>query len=612
VADEVSASACNQLLATLEERRIPRSDLLRGLSLSEEDLRRPRGRISWSAFAAILDRAAERMGGPEALEQLGGEHTRRPIFPWFSAVARVSMSPRDLYWLGKWYGQSIFRNISCTNHFVGSNAIHQTLEIPADDVDCPAFFHLMHNILQTTPRLIGLPRAEVEMVLAPRRAVFVIQPPLSRGLLSRLFRKLWFSGSAVRELIGELVQQHEELLGTYRELTAAYKDLQEQVERRQRIEDELQQAQRLEAVGRLASGIAHDFNNVLTTVMICSDIAFEHMEEPDALRDDLARIREAASRAAGVTDKLLAFSRSEPTRPVVLDVNEAISQLQDVLRRLIGDSVSLETRLAPELGCVRIDPTQFDQVLLNLVLNARDAVGDSGRILVTTSPARVRGDEGGTAGLKPGSYAMLAVSDTGCGMDEETRARALEPFFTTKSVGAGTGLGLSIVHGIASQRGGKVVLTSEPGSGTTVQVYLPVTADAPEVSAVSSSAPALSERVGTVLLAEDDEGVRAMLHRILRDAGYRVVEAADGEQASWLALQRTEPIDLLVTDIRMPRVNGWALADALRMHQPCVPVLYLSGYPEDGASRHLAPNEAFLKKPFTAEQLCNRIDGLLA
>jgi len=612
VADEVSASLCSQLLDALEGRGLSRSELLQGLSLSEEDLKRPRGRISWTVFVAILDRAAERLGGPEALEEVGAEHARRPVFRWFPAVARAAMSPRDLYWLGRWYGQSVFRNVSCWNQPVGRIGVHQQLEIQAADADCPAFFHLMRGALRTIPCFLGLREARVDMALTPRRALFTITPPASRSMLARVFQKLRFSGAAVREMVDELAQQHEELLETYRELNAAYEDLQAQAERRRQMESELQQAQRLEAVGRLASGIAHDFNNVLTTVIVCSDSAFEHIDDPDALREDLDRIREAATRAAGVTGKLLAFGRSQPTRPVVLDLNETIEKLEDVLRRLIGSSILLETRLDPSLGSVRIDPTQLDQILLNLVLNARDAVGESGWISVTTTGVTALRDDAQVPGLKAGAYACLSVGDTGCGMDTETQERVFDPFFTTKPVGSGTGLGLSIVHGIVSQSGGKVTVSSEAGVGTTVFVYLPVSTESETVAPALPRHLGSGQTGGTVLLAEDDEELRSVVHRILKSAGYHVVEAIDGAQASRIVTDADQAIDVLVTDIRMPGANGWDVANVLRGRDPSLPVLYLSGYPEDGAWRQLTANEAFLNKPFTAEELCDHIRALMA
>jgi len=611
VADEVSASACKQLLDALEDRGIGRSELLHGLSLSEEDLERPRGRISWSHFVAILDRAAERLGGPEALEEIGAEHGRRPIFRWFPAVARAAISPRDLYWLGRSYGQSLFRNVACRVEVVSSNRIMQTLTIPAEDPDSRAFFHLMRGALSSTPSFLGLPDSLVDMDLAPRRARYSIVPPRSLGLATRIFRRLRFSGFALREVVDELTLQHEELLGTFRDLMAAHADLKEQVDRRRRVEQELQRAQRLEAVGRLASGIAHDFNNVLTTISVCADLASEHIGNRAYLREDLARIRQAAERAAGVTHKLLAFTRSQPSRPIAVDVDGSIRQLQSVLRRLLGEPITLNSRLESRGTCVRIDPAQLDQVILNLVLNARDATAEAGFISVETSVVSLSKEQESGAGLREGRYVCMEVRDTGCGMDEETQSKIFDPFFTTKSVGSGTGLGLSIVHGIAQQAGGAVSVSSEPGKGTSVRVYFPATKGMEVRRRVPRTGAQSTKRIETVLFAEDDEDLRTMIHRSLRAVGYTVVTASDGEVASRLVGESSRPIDLLVTDIRMPGLNGWELADILRTHNPRLPVLYISGYPEDGSHRSLGVYESFLAKPFSVERLIGEMQGLL-
>jgi signal transduction histidine kinase/CheY-like chemotaxis protein len=612
MAKEVSARVCVQLLNAMEARGIPAAELLRGLPVSSEDLRRPRSRVSWSTCAALLECVAERLGGPEALEEFGLEHAARPVFGWYPAVARAAISPRDLYWLGKFYGNSVFRNVPCRFEVLPGDRVRQTLTIPEQDVDSPAFFHLMRGVLRSTPRFLGLPESRVEMDLAPRWASYSITPPKSLSLPARLLRRLRFSSSALREVVDELTLQHEELVLTCQQLIAANAELREQVEGRQRAESELQGAQRLEAVGRLASGLAHEFNNALTTVMVCTEIALDHIDDPNAARDDLARIRSAAERAAGITAKLLTFSRSEPVRPAVLDLNESVSHFEDVLGRLIGDTIGVTTELGGDLDKVKVDPTQIDQVILNLVFNARDAMADGGKITIATSNARVDGDgPDDPPRLEPGRYVRLSVRDLGCGMDEATRAQMFEPFFTTKPVGEGTGLGLSIVYGIATQNGGTVSVSTKVGGGTTVHVYLPATDEVPETAELSARDVSRPRHPATVLLAEDDPELRNAICRILRGAGHAVLEASDGDAASRIAAERSGRIDVLVTDVRMPHVSGWELGRALRSRDPALRVLYISGYPEDGTSRQLARGDAFLRKPFSVECLRTELRSLL-
>jgi len=374
VADEVSASACNKLLDVLEGRGVSRSELLHDLPLSDDDLRCPRGRISWTAFGAILDRAAARLGGPEALEEVGAEHARRPVTRWLPALARTVVTPVELYWFGKWYGQSVFHNVACLNEETSSDRIRQTLTIPQHDPDCRAFFHLMRGVLATTPCLIGLSEARVDMELHPRLAVYTIHLPRRLRLPARLLRRLRFSGFALRQVVDEFTPQHEELIDAYQQLSTANAEIQRELERQRRSARDLEQAQRLEALGRLAAGIAHDFNNVLSTIRVSADLASAHARDPEVLEESLERIRKAADRAAGITSKLLTFGRSQPVRREIIDVNESVVQLRDVLKHLIGDPVELETHLTSGPIQIRMDPTQLDQVILNLVLNARDAL----------------------------------------------------------------------------------------------------------------------------------------------------------------------------------------------------------------------------------------------
>jgi len=614
VADEVSASACKQLLDALEGRGIGRSELLQGLSLSEEDLERPRGRIAWSHFVAILDRAAERLGGPEALEELGATHARRPVATWLPALARTVISPVELYWFGKWYGQSVFHNVRCNNQRVASNRIQQILTIPNHDPDCPGFFHLMRGVLATTPCLIGLSEARVHMELHPRRAIYTVHTPRPLSLPARLFRRLRFSGFALRQVVDELTPQHADLIDAYQQLSEANASIQEELERQRRSARDLEQAQRLEALGRLASGIAHDFNNVLSTIRVSADLASAHACDPEALEETLERIRNAADRAAGTTSKLLTFGRSQPVRREILDVNDSVTQMRDVLDRLIGAPVELETCLTSAPTQVEVDPTQLDQVILNLVLNARDALELSGRVSITTSIVPIDdADEAPAQQLSSGLYVCLEVSDDGCGIDEETQGRIFEPFFTTKPVGSGTGLGLSIVHGIVRQNGGNVTIDSKPGIGTTVSVYLPFVKGAREGELTEHVGWTgdVSGRPDTVVLAEDDEQLRWVVRTALEKAGFHVLEAASGAHALQVFREHGEGVDALITDVRMPGMSGPELVQKVRLLTEEVPVLYISGYTEEGSLGRVGNRQRLLGKPFSIEHLVRTLRELL-
>ncbi|HEX6751481.1 MAG TPA: PAS domain S-box protein [Longimicrobium sp.] len=379
-------------------------------------------------------------------------------------------------------------------------------------------------------------------------------------------------------------------------------------------QQQLLQAQKMDAVGRLAGGVAHDFNNLLTAIRGNAELLLLDIPPGDPRREDVEEIRKASDRAATLTRQLLAFSRRQVLQPRVLGLNGVVREMERMLRRLIGEDVELETRLEPELGQVRADPGQVEQVILNLAVNARDAMPAGGRLTVETRNA-VLDEEMKRAFpyVVPGAYVMLCVSDTGQGMDAETRERAFEPFFTTKPAGRGTGLGLSTVYGIVKQSGGFVWIDSELGRGTAIRIYLPpVDGPAPDASEPVAAAIA-AKGSGTVLLAEDEVTVRRLAVRVLRRGGYTVLAAADGEEAMRLAAGHPGRIDLLVTDVVMPRLGGRGLAQRLREARPGVPVLYISGYNEEAVEHHgvLDPGTAFLGKPFTAEQLLTAVASAL-
>jgi PAS domain S-box-containing protein len=380
---------------------------------------------------------------------------------------------------------------------------------------------------------------------------------------------------------------------------------------RKTMEERLRQAQRMDSVGQLAGGIAHEANNMMSVVLGCADYVLQRADLPDPVRQDVDQIWRAAKRTAGITQQLLAFSRRQMLQPQVLDLNATVTSLESILTRALGESRAVRMHLSPTLGLIRADPGQLEQVLLNLTLNARDAMGDGGRLTIETMNVVL--DEAYAAtkpveALEPGEYAALVVTDTGHGMDQATLSRVFEPFFTTKVVGQGTGLGLSTVYGIVKQSGGFVWAYSEPGLGTTFKLYFPI------VSSValtpSESQPAPAGRVEeVVVIAEDEPMVRDIMARTLRECGYTVLEAADGRQALTMLETETRPISLIVADVVMPDMGGQEMATRLVERLPGVPVLFTSGYTGlDVVSRGLLePGREFLQKPLAPETLARKV-----
>jgi two-component system cell cycle sensor histidine kinase/response regulator CckA len=393
-----------------------------------------------------------------------------------------------------------------------------------------------------------------------------------------------------------------------------YVGVQTDVTRSRKIEEQLRQAQKMEALGHLAGGVAHDFNNMLTVINGYSEILIPRFDPDDTTRIFLTEIARAGERAAAMTRQLLAFSRQQVLEPRVLDLNAEIRDAERLLRRLIGEDILLTTVLAPGLGRVRVDPGQMQQVLLNLAVNSRDAMPQGGRLTIETRDVTL--DENvvrANPAARPVAYAMLSVSDTGCGMDEETRQHLFEPFFTTKGPGKGTGLGLATVYGIVTQSGGFIDVYTEAGLGTTFKVYLPQVKGPLSTSKSHPGLRPLVRGTETVLLAEDEAAVRSLAVQILRSCGYEVVEAGDGQEAIRVAEQYPGRIDLVITDVVMPHVSGRMLVERLAALRPGVKVLYLSGYTDDAIIRHglLEAEVAFLQKPFTASGLAQKVRDVL-
>ena len=383
---------------------------------------------------------------------------------------------------------------------------------------------------------------------------------------------------------------------------------------RNRTEKAFRQAQRLEAVGRLASGVSHDFNNMLTAITGYGEMVKASLEKGDERIADVDEILKAAGRAAGLTRQLLAFSRQQVLQPRMVLLNDIVTGIEKMLSRLIHENVELTTSLSSELGWVKTDPGQIEQVILNLCVNARDAMPEGGTLSIET--ANVELDRAQTSELSmeaPGSYVMLAVTDTGIGMDADTKSRIFEPFFTTKPVEQGTGLGLATVYGIVKQSGGEIWVYSELGRGTTFKVFLPRLAEIEDAEHVELPKKTATGGTETILLAEDEDSIRSVAQRILERAGYTVLTAKNGRDAGAAAEVYEGPIHLLITDMVMPIMNGKQLAERLRSTRPDMRVLFLSGYTDTVVARQgLMHNHAhFLQKPFSAETLARKIREIL-
>ena len=376
-----------------------------------------------------------------------------------------------------------------------------------------------------------------------------------------------------------------------------------------RAEEHLRLAQRLEAVGRLAGGVAHDFNNLLLVIMSYASFAMDALHKDDPVRDDLAKVKEAGERAVVLTRQLLAFSRKQVLEPELVELSSVVSGIEGMIRRLLGEDIVIDTRLSRDMGSVLADRGQLEQVLMNLAVNARDAMPQGGRLTIETHAVEL--DEGYAeqhTSVKPGRYMLLAVTDTGTGMDEDTKAHIFEPFFTTKETGKGTGLGLATVYGIVKQSGGSIWVYSELGRGTTFKVYLPWV-DAPAIEAQRSPAPVDATGDETVLVVEDEDAVRRLAERILRSAGYRVIVAKGGSEALALCGRQAGAIDLLLTDVVMPGMSGRQLAEVLASATPRLAVVYMSGYTDNAIVHYgiLDPGTRFIAKPFTAAELKRKV-----
>jgi signal transduction histidine kinase len=460
-----------------------------------------------------------------------------------------------------------------------------------------------------------------------------VLPEPCKGYSGRLIELLKIPKSAIAplivedEVVGLLAVQSEELIeedipavtAFAHQMVAAWRksrlmqDLEHSLSELKRTQEQLVQSQKMEAIGNLAGGIAHDFNNILTAITGYTDLVRDKISSDGTPDSDLDAIRRAVDRAASLTRQLLAFSRKQVLQPKVLDLNAVVEGMQKLLRRLIPENIDLTTELSPDLDTVKADPGQIEQVIMNLVVNARDAMPAGGSLIVSTGNTELNEEYAHShLEVSPGPYVVLSVRDTGIGMDEDTMRHLFEPFFTTKEQGKGTGLGLSTVYGIVKQSSGHIDVESEPGKGTSFRIFLPRIGEEAEVFEPDRSDGQDLVGTETVLLVEDERVVRDLVHRILRRLGYTVFSARNADEAVRISGSLGEPIHLLITDIIMPgSTNGWDLAERLRSSRPGMVVLFISGYSDHPIKKYDQQDSAFLQKPFTPDSLSMKVRDLL-
>jgi signal transduction histidine kinase len=416
----------------------------------------------------------------------------------------------------------------------------------------------------------------------------------------------------------EVREVNEELEHRVAARTADYKkaleDLRSEMRRREELEQQLIQSQKMEAIGRLAGGVAHDFNNLLTVILGYGEMLRDHLQNDPVGSDYVAEVLRASERASALTNQLLAFSRRQDSVPRIVDLNDLVRNIDKMLRRIIGEDIRLDIKLTPSIPKIEVDPGQIDQVVMNLAVNSRDAMPAGGHLVIETGHVELNEEYAASHVTPvPGSYALLTVSDTGTGMDAATRAHIFEPFFTTKEQGKGTGLGLSIVYGIVKQNRGEILVYSEPGQGTVFKVYIPAARGSVQALPVAVKDTRQQEATGAILLVEDEDQVRNLTRAMLQRQGYRVFDFGSGAAALEFLRAESEQIDLLISDIVMPQLGGFDLAREVQTLRPGIRLLLMSGYTETSvlAQGLISPGTIFIHKPFTAAALREKVGEAL-
>ncbi len=409
------------------------------------------------------------------------------------------------------------------------------------------------------------------------------------------------------------VELYQDLKRRADEYALLYEQAQKEMKDRQQLEGELRQAQKMEAIGRLAGGIAHDFNNLLMVITGYSDMVLDMVSKEFEFREQLEEIRSAGERAASLTRQLLAFSRKQILQPEIIDINESVARMNKLLKRLIGEDIDLFTRLQPGLHPVEFDPSQIEQIVMNLAVNARDAMQKGGQLTIET--ANVDLDEAYARehpDAHAGAHVMIAITDSGTGMSVEVKEKIFEPFFTTKKDGKGTGLGLSTVYGIVKQCGGNIWVYSELGHGTTFKIYLP-SAENHVLSKQPDTNSAKTSGTETILVVEDDAAVRGLIRKVLLRAGYTVLDTGDPDEGLKICREHLGDINVLLTDVVMPKMGGRELAEKLQVLRPTVQIIYMSGYTDNAIVHHgvLEPGTAFIEKPISPEALLTKIKNYI-
>jgi PAS domain S-box-containing protein len=466
--------------------------------------------------------------------------------------------------------------------------------------------------------MLGYDSAEELLALDPKQDVF-LDPSEQERVMGEFQRGARLDHVEVRwkrkDASAITVRLSGRVVNNPEETAEVVEIIAEDITERRVLENQFRQAQKMEAVGRLAGGVAHDFNNLLMVISGYAEVLLEQTRKGNPLYPKIEAIHQAADRATNLTHQLLAFSRKQLLELKVVDLNIIIEDMERLLRPLIGENIELQTHLAPDLGRTRADAGQIEQVLMNLVVNSKDAMPQGGKISIQTANVRLDNEDRRReyTYIQPGSYVVLSVTDTGEGMDKETQLRIFEPFFTTKEKGKGTGLGLSTVYGIIKQSRGYVLVESELQRGTTFRIYLPRVEDALEPTGAASAARTHAGGSETVLLVEDEESVRQLVRETLESKGYKVLEAENGEAALQIVATHSGKIDMLITDVVMPGMSGRELSARLCASCPQTKVLYLSGYTEDAIVHEgvVDPDTAFLQKPFTLQMLSRKVREVL-